>query len=263
MRTKRRIIILAVILAVLALSVTVYAAIRTATVPGTPSSPNENTSNPDDATKYITKSENSYGGYLYSWKTGEVPASVANPEQTINGYYYKYGKYYNGSSWVAMDATDPNYGWGCRVASTSSASYSDPLGFLDGYPVTRFDNCYRGCTALTATPQLPHTALIVDNAFYGCTALVTAELDGVSVLGKNMFTNCSSLQKVFIAESVTSCAATSSSTSPFYNAKSGCKVFVQRASAPSAFGSYYTGAAAYSFNATTAYGDYIYAEPRS
>lgn len=257
MNKKRILVIVLAVLLLSAVGITVYAAIHSAEVPGTQQSPNNN-SNPDDARKYITTSNNGLGGKEYAWDTGEEGPSVANPEQTINGYDYKYGKYYNGSAWVSMSATDPMFGWGCRVSSPTATTYAAPLGMLDGYPVTRFDNCYRGCTALTTAPAIPHTALSTDNAFYGCTALTTAELNGTTILGKNMFTGCSSLAKVYVGASVKTCAATSAATSPFYNVKSGCKVFAEYASAPAGFGAYYAGASTFACS-TSAYEQYFLA----
>ena len=267
---KKLALILAIVIAVTAMAITAYAVtVINEVKPGTQSTANTG-ENPEDATKYISTTSNDIGGTHYSWTTGTSSSDVTVGQVVrIGDYKYVYGYRYDGTaavsnsntrdnSWVALDSSDENFGWGCAAISKTKTSYGDPCGHISHEPVTYFDNCYRNCTSMTNLPVVPHTAKSTTNLCRGCSALKTAELNGLTVLGNNAFTGCSTLDKVYIGESVISVPATSSSASPFYNASASCKVFAEVASKPSGWGSYYRGSVtSANFVFDSSFGQYV------
>ena len=184
MTKKIAILLTCVLIAALAV-VTVYAVTATyADVPGQPTAQNTG-ENSEDLTKYITLVDNDIGGKTYAWTTGRAPDDIApGTIFTYGDYMYVYGYYYNRAAapvttaltgWTAQGADAADFGWGCAAISKTKSVYGDPFGFIEDEPVTRFDNCYRGCTSMTALPVVPFTATVTTNLCNGCTALLTAE----------------------------------------------------------------------------------------
>ena len=119
-------------------------------------------------------------------------------------YEYRYCRSYNYSektgSWInVIPVQNVEPGWGVRVRDGAKTSYEAPLAYIAGKPVTCFAYTYYGCTSLTTLPQLPATAVNLEQTFAGCTNLTgftdekPYEIPATVQSMNRMFSGCTAL----------------------------------------------------------------------
>lgn len=245
MKKKKIIIVIAALVVALLSVTTVVLAVNGDWLNFTKSPERNNpnpTSNPDDATDYITRKENSLGGYDYDYdvNAGTPAMSIGTIRvDSTQGYMYVYGYYYNGAGTSALSTTslsgwalqESDVGWGCAAIKRNLATYNDPYGYIDDCPVTYYTKCYANCTNMTKLPYLPATAKHTDYVCQNCKGLTSVQINGLAVISDGAFNGCSNLVKVYLTKSVTYIGGSSSAKAPFGSVNADCILYMERDSA--------------------------------
>lgn len=95
------------------------------------------------------------------------------------------------------------------------------------------------CTKITEI-TIPSTVdQIMSYAFDGCTGIVNAEIAAKQLTSGKHFLNCTGLRKVWLRDTVETIGSNNGQWSPFYGESSSCVLYIEAASAPAGWGSYY------------------------
>lgn len=162
----------------------------------------------DEAGKTNNKKQEQYKGeeipkggkYVVKKTKKTLKAGTNMPEKPGTGDTFTYGDY------IYTMGSD---GWAVKVKVEDFATrttFGEIEETVGGAPVLDLSELFKGCGAMTESPVLPSTAVILTKAFEGCTSLKTAPVLPESVTNMQYaFSECKSLVKApTIPDSVTS-----------------------------------------------------------
>ena len=98
----------------------------------------------------------------------KMPDAIGENDVFVYGNYeYRYGKAFNGTSWVVKEEYD---GWGVRC--TNNTSYPGViLNSINGKSIITVEYAFYNYSGVTVAPNIPSGVVCVTNVFKNCTAL--------------------------------------------------------------------------------------------
>jgi hypothetical protein len=214
---------------------------------------NNNAAYYNEQDPYIEKVPNNAGGvnYIFSLDDVDIDNVELGDQYETNDYIYTYGYYWNtqsdsytaqygslenwtpipliGSEYIGPTPTGESYGWGVAVKNRSQTTYEPVYDTLRQKPVTCLFNTFCYCKNMRSLPTISVNTAFMQNMCSNDESLQVAILpEGLTQLSICAFSNCSSLECVYIPRTVATIPAMEDdiSASPFY----GCKALTYGAS---------------------------------
>ena len=98
----------------------------------------------------------------------KMPETVGENDVYVYGNYeYRYGKCFNGNTWVTKDGSD---GWGVRCINGTSYP-GQILDKINDKPIVTVEYAFYNYSSVTVAPNIPSGVTCVTNVFKNCIAL--------------------------------------------------------------------------------------------
>ena len=107
---------------------------------------------------------------------------------------------YTEDGYASFKALKIQHGWNVFAYDKTKTSYENIPAQFDNIPVVSMLICFARCTNMTIAPMVPETIVDVQLAFGGCAKLTSCSIPlGISTIGDDAFTGCTSLTDVYYA----------------------------------------------------------------